>query len=161
MKKKFFGILLLLFVVVGLTACGTKNDKKKDIHKDGTAEDFMDVMVAGYNERDVEKIKSVMPDFMQSEFKITNDQFKEGIESAYGTDLKVSYKITDKKKVTDEWLEQNNKYLKEMYKTDKQMTECYEIKGTITFKSSKKEDTDEIEETWHCKIDDKWYLIFG
>ena len=159
MKKKFFQVLLLLFVVVGLTACGQSKIEKA--HKSSKAEDLMDIMMDGYNERSVKKILSVMPDFMQKELKIDDETFKKQIEETYGSDVKVSYKITNKKKEDNEWLEKNNKILKDMYKTDKQASECYLLEGTITFKGSKKEDTDEIEETWHCKIDDKWYLLFG
>ena len=93
MMKKFLSVIMLLFIVVGLTACG-----KNKMHKKGSLEYLLDSYVAAYNDKDINKLRDVMPDFMQSEFKITNDQFKEGIESAYGDDLKVSYKITDKKK---------------------------------------------------------------
>ena len=161
MKKKIFQVLLLAFIVVSLTACGSKKEK---MHTSGKAEDLLDYMIEGYNKRDPQYLLDVMPDFMQEKMKkymMSKESFKAKLEEQFGDDVKVSYKITNKKKEDQDWIDEANNTLKTDYNTDKKVSECYLIEGTITFKGSKAEDTDDIEELWHCKIDNKWYLIGG
>lgn len=161
MKKKIFQVLLLAFAVVGLTACGFKKEK---MHTSGKAEDLLDYMVEGYNKRDPQYILDVMPDFVQEKLKESmskKEEWKKSLEDHFGEDVKVTYKLTNRKKEDQEWIDKNNETLKEFYKTDKKLSECYALEGSITFKGSKAEDTDDIEELWHCKIDNKWYLIGG
>lgn len=161
MKKKLFQILLLAFVVVGLTACGSKKEK---MHTSGKAEDLLSYMVEAYNKREPQYLLDIMPDFMQEKLKEsmpTKEEWAKSLEDHYGSDLKVTYKLTNRKKEDQDWIDENNKTLKEFYKTDKQLSECYLLEGSVTIKGSKAEDTDEFEEFWHCKIDNKWYLIGG
>ena len=98
MKKKIFQVLLLAFIVVSLTACGSKKEK---MHTSGKAEDLLDYMIEGYNKRDPQYLLDVMPDFMQEKMKkymMSKESFKAKLEEQFGDDVKVSYKITNKKK---------------------------------------------------------------
>ena len=70
-------------------------------------------------------------------------------------------KVTGKTKMDDEWVKENNAVLKEMYNTNKQMKECYQVDGTMTVKGSEKEQSGEIEELWYCDFDGEWFLIAG
>ena len=161
MKKKFFQVLLVMIMVVTLSACGTK---KKDIHKTGKAEDLMDQFVKGYETGDVNLIKDTLPEFQYNELDQaipSKDEFKKQFVERFGDDYKVTYEIKNKRKENDEWIENNNKTIKEQYKSDDKLEECYALEGTITFKGSKNSDTDDLEEVWYCKINNKWFLVMG
>ena len=93
MKKKIFQVLLLAFVVVGLTACGSKKEK---MHTSGKAEDLLDYMIEGYNKRDPQYLLDVMPDFMQEKMKkymMSKESFKAKLEEQFGDDVKVSLDV--------------------------------------------------------------------
>lgn len=95
MKKKIFQVLLLAFIVVSLTACGSKKEK---MHTSGKAEDLLDYMVEGYNKKDPQYILDVMPDFVQEKLKESmskKEEWKKSLEDHFGEDVKVTYKLTN------------------------------------------------------------------
>ena len=155
MKKKLY-ILLLLVFVVGLTAC---TSKKKDIHKSGKPEDLLDVMVESYNKKDFNKMIEVLPEFMKKDIDMTNEEWKKQIEDEYGNDLKVTYELKNKNKKDENEIQNMNAIIKNYYNVDETISECYELEGTITFKSSKKTTSDDLIDIHYCKINDKWYLL--
>ena len=153
--KKFLSVIMLLFIVVGLTACG-----KNKMHKKGSLEYLLDSYVAAYNDKDINKLKDVMPDFMKTKLEYTDSEWKKGIEDFYGDDLKVTYEIASKTKIDQDDLDAINAVIKEYYKSDKTASECYELEGTISYVSSKLSHSYNLNDIHYCKIDNEWYLLF-
>ena len=159
--KKILSVLFVAIILVSLTGCsislgGKKENKKKSL------EDLVKLYEKAYNEEKPELLKEIFPEFMFE----TIDEYmsKEDIKeqkSYYGSNTKMEIKVTGKTKMDDEWVKENNAVLKEMYNTNKQMKECYQVDGTMTVKGSEKEQSGEIEELWYCDFDGKWLLIAG
>ena len=158
MKKKFFALMLVALLSVGLiTGCGKKKEEEKKVKKE---EDLVELYVRAYNEEKPELLLEVFPDFFAEDLKkyVTVEGIKDQ-KAEYGDDAIYSMKITGKTKMTDDWIEQNNIYLKEY---NAQVTECYAIEGIASIKGSLKEDSSEIEEMWYCNFgNDDWRLIGG
>ena len=163
MKKKFLALMLCALLSVTLiTGCGSKKEEEKEEKKPKTAEELVELYSRAYNEENPELLYEVFPSFMTVELKayVTAESIREQKEE-YGYDAIYSATITDKVKMNDEWLEENNKMLKKYYNTNTQMQECYQLEGTATIKGSLKEETKDIEEMWYCNFDGQWKLIGG
>ena len=158
--KKILSFLFVAIIAITLTGCNITKGKKKE--KERTLEYLVSLYEKAYNEEKVELIKEVFPDFMLdgAEDAFSKERLKEA-KAYYGSNTKLTIKVTGKTKMDDEWLEENNKVLKEFYNTDKQMSECYEVEGTMTIKGSKDEQSSNINELWYCDFNGKWYLIAG
>ena len=159
--KKIPSVLFVAIILVSLTGCsislgGKKENKKKSL------EDLVKLYEKAYNEEKPELLKEIFPDFM---FDVIDEHMsKEDIneqKSYYGSNVKMEIKVTGKTKMDDEWLKENNDALKRVYKTDKQMKECYQVEGTMSVKGSENEHNGEIEELWYCDFDGEWFLIAG
>lgn len=83
------------------------------------------------------------------------------IHEEYGYDLKITFNITNRKEESQEWLEENQQYLRRELGINAQLTKAYLLEGTMTMSGSRKTETREIEELWYCEIDGTWGLIAG
>ena len=113
-----------------------------------------------YNEEKIELLYDIFPDFMADEIKeyLTVESLRQS-KSYYGDDAKMTVNITSKEKMDDEWLEMANKSLADMNATGK-VTECYELKGTITYAGSEDSDTDTLDgDLYYCNYKGEWKLI--
>ena len=145
-----------------------ENNKTK-YKKDATAEELLERGNQATYNADVDAYLSLVPDFQKAELKkyITKEELinqYNKLKQEYGEDAKVTYNITNKTKKDDSWIEDNNKYLQEEYKTNIKMIECYELEGTMTKSGSLKTDVDDnpFYETWYCKFSDGTTgFIFG
>lgn len=160
--KKIFSFLFVAIILVSLTGCSISLGEKKDKKKERTLEYLVELYEKAYNEEKPELLKEIFPDFMLE--TIDTHLSKESIKkqkSYYGTNVKMEINVTDKTKMSDEWIKENNAILKDMYKTDMKMKECYQVIGTMSIKGSESEHNGEIEELWYCDFDGKWFLIAG
>ena len=158
--KKILSFLFIAILAITLTGCATTKDKKKG--KDRSLEYLVDLYEKAYNEEKPELLKEIFPEFMFEtiDTHISKEDIKEQ-KSYYGSNAKMEIKVTGKTKMDDEWLKENNDALKRVYKTDKQMKECYQVEGTMSVKGSENEHNGEIEELWYCDFDGEWFLIAG
>jgi hypothetical protein len=95
-------------------------------------------------------------DYLNKEFL---EEVLKKAKSEYGNDFKVIVKVTGKIKLSDDVVKELNKSYSDSFKAKVNATECYEVKGTFTYKGSKKEETQSIYSTGYCKIDGTWYLV--
>ena len=160
--KKILSYLFVAIILVSLTGCSISLGGKKDKKKERALEYLVELYEKAYNEEKPELLKEIFPEFM---FETINTHLsKESIkkQKSYNVaNAKMEIKVTGKTKMDDEWIKENNVILKDMYKTDKQMKECYQVEGTMSVKGSENEHNGEIEELWYCDFDGKWYLIAG
>lgn len=122
----------------------------------------------------VEKIKQMAPadywEYMEDEYDMDVDDMieeaEEGLEDTldyleeeYGENIRVSYKVTKKKKLSDKKLEGIAEALADAYDLDEdKFTEAYELDVEMTIKGSEDDDEDENELTV-IKYKGKWYAI--
>ncbi len=151
MKKRF--LLLFVAVVALFTACGGSR----------SAEGLIEKYVQGFNDADASKIRDTYPDFYVKFYdgQITDstlETMRKGYKETYGDDVKITYKIESKEKVSDEELAHANSTLKSKYNTNEEASECYSLKVVLTYSGSKKtEDT-----KWslgYCNYGGTWYLV--
>ena len=175
MKKKFFAVMLCALISVGLvTGCGkesgstTEAKDKKDTTssesgkstKNASYDELIDMYERAYNEENIDLLYDIFPDFMFEQIKkyLTIDSLKQS-KSYYGDNAKMTINVTDAEKMNAEWLEMANEELK-AYGNDAKVTECYELKGTITYSGSDDTDTDDIDgEIYYCNYKGEWKLI--
>lgn len=81
----------------------------------------------------------------------------EAIEDEYGDNFKISYKVTDKKELSDKKLSTIRDNLKDNYGiAKKSVTDGYKLDVELKIKGSEDEDENEVEMIV-VKIDGKWY----
>lgn len=121
-----------------------------------------------------EKIKDMAPaeywEYMEEEYDLDiDDLIEEAEENAddmmdyyedeYGDNIRVSYKVTDKKKLSDKKLEGIAEALADDYDLDEdKFTEAWELDVEMTIKGSEDDDEQENEMTV-IKYKGKWYAI--
>lgn len=122
----------------------------------------------------VSKIKDLAPDdyweWYEDEYDMdiddiiddAEDEFDDVIdyyEDEYGDNIRVSYKVEKKKKLSDKKLKGIAEALADRYDLDEDdFTEAYELDVEMTIKGSDDDDTDDSEMTV-IKYKGKWYLI--
>ena len=162
-NKKYFKILTVLTVLVMsicmLTGCGKKENKEQTPDYEEPIKNFIEGMV----EANSEKFLNAFPEFLSKYMKqsFTNEDLSEILEDAkeeYGEDLKMTYKVVDKKELSEEELKQMQEDLKENYGQESSVSAGYNLNVEINTKGSKKEETDKDEYTVY-KIDEKWCMI--
>lgn len=158
--KKGLLLVTLLVMVVFVTACGSKYGSKSS----RTVENLLDEYVDAYTKADVDLAKDIFPPFYVEYAKdmLTKERLEQSLASAkeeYGDDFHITYEITDKTKFTADELDTLNNKMANYYNAKVKASECYKLKGTITFKGSKFEDPDPIDSMAYCKYDDGWYLV--
>lgn len=155
--KKILTITICLLVALSLTACkSTKKEKKER-----SAEELLDLYVEAIEKEKYENMEKIVPKFYLEANNFTKESFEKGIKNAkeeFGDDLKVTYEIKEKKELEESELKKANEYLSK-FENYKEVSKCYSLNGTITFSGSKFTDPDPMD-TYYCKIEDEWYLIF-
>lgn len=162
-NKSFIKILIVLTILVVsvgmLMGCGINKNEEKIPEYEEPVKSFIE----GMSEANSEKFLNAFPEFLSKYMKqsFTNDSLNEILEDAkeeYGEDLKMTYKIADKKELSEEELKQQKENLKENYGQEVSIEEGYKLTVEITTKGNKKEETDS-DEFLVYKIDGKWCLI--
>ena len=87
------------------------------------------------------------------------DDMMDYFEDEYGKNIRVTYKVVDKKKLSDKKIEGIAEALADKYDLDEdKFTDGYELEVEMTIKGSEDDDTDETEITV-IKYKGKWYAI--
>lgn len=119
-------------------------------------------------QNDYDGFLKMMPGALRTYYStmITRTQFEEGIGRMFeevGYNIKVDSNLTYTK-LSNDFLEQGNKYFQKDVGSNIKMTECYQYGGSITVSGSKGSKTitgSDLEETWYCKVNGEWGFIFG
>ncbi len=154
-------VIVLLLVVSFCVGC----DKIKEVlgGNERTPEYLLDTYIDGYLNSDLKKATTMYPQFILD--SNPSNFTKESLESAlkhskeeFGDDLKITYEINGKTKLTDAELSDFNKKVQSYYNTKESLDECYKLDGTITFSGSKFTDPDPLSLAY-CKYNGTWYLL--
>lgn len=158
--KKIFSFIIVLLLVITITGCG--KDKENGISKDASYEELLNLYVEAFEKEDIDILVKAFPDFMEPFIRqeISSEEIKE-INSYYGSDVKYSFNITGKTKMSDEWLEENNAIIKNEFHSNTKAQECYALEGTTEINGSEHSITNEIEELWYCNFNGTWRLLAG
>lgn len=149
----------------------------KEVTKEATPTYKKDVSIETLLERETESIYkadvnmylSIFPKFLQSDVakKINKEELTkkyDELKKEYGEDAKMTYTITKKTKMNDDWIKDSNEFYSKKYKTDIKLIECYELEGTLTKSGTLKTDVNDnpFSEKWFCKFsDESTGLIYG
>lgn len=134
----------------------------------------IDTLIDVTFEGKVSKIKNLAPaeywDYLEEEYDVEIDEIIEEaedefddmmdeLEDQYGKNIRVTYKVVDKKKLSDKKLEGIAEALADEYGLDEdKFTEAYDLEVEMTIKGSEDDDEDESEITV-IKYKGKWYAI--
>lgn len=154
--KKYLGLFVIMLLAVVITGCGGS----KTVTKNSTPEELLDIYMEGFKNADPDKLVSVYPDFAQEYYKkyITKENIQRSLDN-YGSNVKLSYEITGKVKLTEDELNELNESIKNAFPDAVLPNECYKINGSTTIKGSSEEHTSEITELWYCNFDGSWRLL--
>jgi len=149
---------LKIFLVVGLlfiaSGCG------KTVSNNSSVEDLLDVYMEGFKNADVDKMLSVYPDFAKDYYGkyVTEENVRNALDN-YGDNIKLSYDITGKEKLSSEELNQLNEEIKQTFTNYVLPSDCYKISGTTEAKGSKNKNMGTIKNMWYCNFNDTWRLF--
>lgn len=156
-------MLVMMMSIVLLSGCeiGSKKDKDKNEIQD--YEQPVKNMVEGLSEANSEKFLKAFPDFISDYMKtmFTDDYLSQTIEKAeeeYGSNLTMSYKVTDKKDISDSELQETQEEVKESFNKEVKFDKGYVLTVEITTKGDNDEDT-ETDDLKVYEIDGAWYLL--
>lgn len=127
----------------------------------------MDAYIKAYQKGDTDSLYSLIADFQQDELKqmLNREDYniRQELTQRYGADYKITYNITEYKKMDQSWVNEMNDYIKEQG-SNNTATECYQPIGTMTISGSKGSDVNEMkesDETWICKFSNGYKLVAG
>lgn len=157
MKKKILLCLTILLAMIMIVGCGKSS-------KERTIEYLLDRYIDAYSNADMDAVKDIFPPFYidYSKDVLTKEKIEKDIKEAkeyYGDDYKITYKVGNKTKMTDEELEKLNDNMINTYNAKEKATECYKYEVSIMFKESKKEDPESMTTMGYCKYDNLWYIV--
>ena len=161
LSKVLIIMLIMMMSVVLLTGC--ESDSKKDKNEKQAYEEPIQNMIEGLSEANSEKFLKAFPDFISSYMKamFTDDYLAETVkkgEEEYGANLKMSYKVTDKKDISEEALKEMQDEVKESFNKEIKITKGYVLTVEVTTKGDNDEDT-EVDDFKVYEIDGNWYLL--
>ncbi len=157
--KKLICVALMLSLVLCLTACGGSGYKS-------VVGNYVEAM----NDCDAEKILEAMPkeyiDYLEDQGMDKDDLIDEleyylelmieELEDEYGDDIKISYKITEDKKMDKDDLEDLQDEYDDM-DLDIEIKEARELEIELTIKGDDDKDDDDLDLVV-IKVDGEWYL---
>ena len=153
--KRFLKIFVITIFALIITGCGSK-----ELSKNASLDELFDTYKEGLKNVDVDKLISIYPDFTHEKLKKTVT--KEAIEKTidyYGDDMEVTIDVTGKEKMAEDELESFNYDIKQEYSNYVLASECYSVKGNISIKGSKKENSTSIKEMYYCNFDGTWRIM--
>lgn len=155
--------VLIVFIIILSTIFGGGGWKS-------ALDNYIDVVIHGK----VNKLEKLAPkeywsyyedeydedfDDIKDEFEDNVDDMLEELEDEYGKNIKVSYKVEDKKTLSDRKLEKIAEGLNEKYDIkESSVKKAIEVELEMTIKGSEDDDDNDGEFTF-VKIGSKWYMI--
>ena len=108
-----------------------------------------------YVEEEYDRTVEDMKDSLEENW----DDVKDALEDQYGKNVKVTYKVTKEREISDKKLEKIAEALEETYGIDEKSVKAgYKIEAELTISGS--EDDDDDEGTFNIiKIGNRWYMI--
>ena len=164
MKDKM--IVIVMITLIYLTACGPKKTNKYLLDDNASAKELLDQYMQGVFEPNSEKLVAVMPDFMQDSYEEIYtqeylDEYKQYLETTYGSDVKGFVVIEEEIEVLDETINGINGYLLE-YSGHIKPSKCYMIHGSFHLEgSTTSEDLPFGDNIARCNFDGKWRIIIA
>ena len=162
MLKLIAVFAMLVMSMYMLTGCeiGKKNSDKDD---SSSYEDPIKNLVEGLSEANSSKLLKAFPDFIADYMKdIFTDEYLESTldkaEEDFGTNVKMSYKITDKTDLEDEELRKMEEDVLTNFNKEVKITKGYEVEIEVTTKGDETEDTEKDAFNVY-EIDGKWYIL--
>lgn len=155
-------LAMLVMTSVMLAGC---EFKKSNSNNDSTEKfvEPIDNFIYGLGEANSEKFVSAFPDFLKDYMGsiFTNDYLAETIkkaETVYGTNIKMSYSVSEKKDIAEEDLRSMEQNVKTTFDKDIKITKGYDV--TIDIKTTG-DTTEDIEQEIISvyQIDGNWYLL--
>ena len=159
--KKTLILLVAVCCVFLLTGCGSSS-----VSNNASVEDLLDDYIEAFMKADNKKLLNIFPSFMESD---VNKYFSEealknqvaSLKEQYGDDFKITYKINETIKATDEQLSTFNNSLKNHYSNAIEASECYAYDGEFVYKGSKSSETGSLSDIVYCKFDNAWKLVIS
>ena len=156
MKKKLIFLMVIVFILI-VTGCGKKEK---------TVEYLLDSFIKAYTTADIEIVKEIFPPFYIEYGKdyMNKEYFEQALEAdkyVYGEDFNISYNYTGKRKLEEEELTSINGKMKTYYNAQEDASECYSLEGTMTFKGTKKINSESLSSFRYCNYNGIWYLVRG
>ncbi len=159
LKRTLAMILVLVISVCAFTGCSTGYKGAIETCMElmnGNPDNIMDVApqalwdwIEKEDNLDLDKIKDAYAEY--------NKEITDNLKDKYGSDYKVTYKITDKDKLDKDDLDELKDELKDIGIAKKTVSSAYELELEVTIKGEEDKDSDSYE-VYAVKIDDKWYL---
>ena len=113
-------------------------------------DEYWDYMNSRYGDSFDEYYEEIMDDL---------GDYLEELETEFGSNVKVSYEITDEDSVSDRNLRKIASYLEDQYGIDDDdVTDALELALSYTVRGSKDEFTNEVDGVFVVKIDGRWYV---
>lgn len=161
-KVKIVSILLIMIMIMGLLSGCNLNKKDKNAETEAHEQPVKNV-VEGLVEANSEKFLKAFPDYISDQMKtmFTDEYLKSTVSKAeeeYGANIKMSYKILDKKDISEEDLREMEEEVKESFGKEIRITKGYKLGIEITTKGDKAEDKEEDVFKVY-EIDGKWYML--
>ncbi len=157
------GIIALIILMSALFGGGAEEKAVKnylDIQYKGKINKIESLAPKAYwewleDEQDV-TVEDIIDEYEEEE---SYEMMMEFLEEEYGDNVKISYKITGKEKLSKKKLEKIADGIKDNYDIpSKKVTAAYEIEVEMKVKGSEDEDEDE-NEIIVAKVDGKWYPV--
>ena len=125
---------------------------------------LLDRYVEAYTKANLEAAEDMFPPFYieYSKGNLTQEYLEKGRDEAkekYGDDFTITYKIEKTTKLTDEELDKLNEKMEKYYKAKEKASECYKEEINLTFKGSKKEDSNSVSTMGYCNYNGMWYIV--
>ena len=169
-------LVIMIFNVYVLAGCsfdgfnknGSKDDNSASSEKNLDEESAeyakpIKYLVEGLEETNAEKFLKAFPAFISESMDeyITDDYLKIAVDATkekYGENIKMSFKITDKDKISDENLREMEDEVKESFGNDIVMSKGYKVSVDIVTKGDSSENTEK--DTFDVfEIDGNWYVL--
>ena len=136
-------VITVLFFVTGCT--------KKNVNNDNNIENSKELL--SYVSSGV--VNNSLDELLKSFPNKTHKILKKVINSE-----EIKYNIVSLEKTTDKWTKHLNDVYSLVYLSNLNISECFEIKGSIEIKGSKTNTTEKIDNTYYCNFDGNWKLLF-
>lgn len=164
--KKIVCLALALLMVLGLAACGGGGGGRKASSYEAAIDAYFNYHTGKATKKSIENMAPAeywengeeSVDEIWDEYEGRFEDYMEELEDYYGKNVKHSYKIKGKEKVSKSELEEFAEYLEEAYDIDPDsVTQGYDVEMEVTIKGSEEKDVNEVTVSV-VKIGDAWYV---
>lgn len=152
-------LLIVLIVSISLSGSGYKKaiDNYFDVMFKGKADKIEKLYPPEYLDWYEDEYNKELDD-IKDDYEETREDALEYFEDEYGKNFKATYKITDKKELSDKKLKTIQDNLKERYDISKKsVKKAYKLDLDVELKGKDDEDSDELT-VYAVKIGGNWYL---